>query len=239
MLSGRLINNPCNPLIAWAHTCISSFNASRPRQDGPYFPDDIFKCIFLNENVSIAIKMSLKFIPMGPINNIPALVQIMPWRRPGDKPLSEPMIVSFTDTYMRHSASMSLMHWGQNGRHFADNIFKYIFSKENLLIKIEMKFVHEGLFNPTHKQTSHNVPLFNRNVHTYALFVTKLCIAGCRTGARPTKNISIEFEIRWKFKTLWCKIYAADHNDILHTSRQCHCRDVCKVSLWSVEYIRN
>ena len=57
--------------------------------------------------------------------------------------------------------------------------------------------------------------------------------------ARPTKHISIEFEIRWKFITLWCKIYAADHNDILHTSRQCHCRDVCKISLWSVEYIRN
>ena len=30
---------------------------------------------------------------MGPINNIPALVQIMAWRRQGDKPLSEPMIV--------------------------------------------------------------------------------------------------------------------------------------------------
>ena len=31
---------------------------------------------------------------MGPINNIPALVQIMAWRRPGDKPLSEAMMVS-------------------------------------------------------------------------------------------------------------------------------------------------
>ena len=37
--------------------------------------------------------MSLKFVPKGPINNIPALVQIMTWRRPGDKPLSEPMMV--------------------------------------------------------------------------------------------------------------------------------------------------
>ena len=40
------------------------------------------------------IKISLKFVPMGPINNIPALVQIMAWRLPGDKPLSEPMMVS-------------------------------------------------------------------------------------------------------------------------------------------------
>ena len=49
--------------------------------------------IFLNENVRISIKISQKFAPKGPINNIPALVQIMAWRRPGDKPLSEPMVV--------------------------------------------------------------------------------------------------------------------------------------------------
>ena len=36
----------------------------------------------------------MKFVPKGPINIIPALVQIMAWRRPGDKPLSEPMMVS-------------------------------------------------------------------------------------------------------------------------------------------------
>ena len=48
---------------------------------------------FLNENVWILINISLKFVPRGRINNILALVQIMAWRRPGDKPLSEPMIV--------------------------------------------------------------------------------------------------------------------------------------------------
>ena len=68
----------------------------RPRQNGRHFADDIFKCIFLNENVSISIKISLMFVPKGPINNIPALVQIMAWRRPGDKPLSEPMMVNLS-----------------------------------------------------------------------------------------------------------------------------------------------
>ena len=66
----------------------------RTRQDGHHLADDIFKCIFLNENVWIPIKISLKFVPKDPINNIPALVQIMSWRRPGDKPLSESMMVS-------------------------------------------------------------------------------------------------------------------------------------------------
>ena len=68
-------------------------NTLRPRQNGSHFPDDIFNSICLNENVWTPIKFSLKFVPKGPIENIPALVQIMAWRRLGDKPLSEPMIV--------------------------------------------------------------------------------------------------------------------------------------------------
>ena len=69
-------------------------NTLRPKQDGHHFPNDIFKCIFLNENASILIKISMKFVPWGSIDNIPALVQKMAWCRPGDKPLSEPMMVS-------------------------------------------------------------------------------------------------------------------------------------------------
>ena len=71
-----------------------SVNTLRPRQNGGHFADDTFNRIFVNEIVRIAIELSLKFVPKGLINNIPALVQIMAWRRPGDKPLSEPVIVS-------------------------------------------------------------------------------------------------------------------------------------------------
>ena len=49
-------------------------NTSRSKQNGRHFADDIFKCIFLNENVWISIKILLKFVPEGPINNIPAFV---------------------------------------------------------------------------------------------------------------------------------------------------------------------
>ena len=62
------------------------FNTLRPRQNGWFFPDDIFKFIFLNENVWISIKISLKFVPKDSINNIPALVDY------------------FTDAYMRHAS---------------------------------------------------------------------------------------------------------------------------------------
>ena len=69
-------------------------NTLRPRQNGCHFTDNMLKCIFLNEDIWISNKIPLKFVPRDPINNIPALVQIMAWRRPGDKPLSEPMVVS-------------------------------------------------------------------------------------------------------------------------------------------------
>ena len=58
-------------------------NTLRTRQNGRHFADNIFRCIFFNENVWILLKISLKFVPKVQINSIPALVQIMAWRRPG------------------------------------------------------------------------------------------------------------------------------------------------------------
>ena len=61
-------------------------NTPRPRQNGRHFADDVFKYIFMNENVWISFKISLKFVPKGRINNNSALVQIMACRLVGDKP---------------------------------------------------------------------------------------------------------------------------------------------------------
>ena len=52
----------------------SVVNSSLSGQDGRHFADGIFKCIFLNENVWILIKISLKFVPKHPNDNNPALV---------------------------------------------------------------------------------------------------------------------------------------------------------------------
>ena len=42
------------------------------------------------KDIRISINISLKFVPYFPsIGNIPALVQMMAWRRPGDKPIFE------------------------------------------------------------------------------------------------------------------------------------------------------
>ena len=51
----------------------------------------------MNENDRIQIQISLKFVPRSPSDNKPALVQVMAWRRTGDKPLTELMLTQFTD----------------------------------------------------------------------------------------------------------------------------------------------
>ena len=78
---------------------------TRQRQNWRHFPD-IFKCIIYNENIQIVIKISLKLVTKGQINNIPALVQTMAWRPPVNEPFSEPMM-QWLPTYMHHSASVS------------------------------------------------------------------------------------------------------------------------------------
>ena len=67
-------------------------NTLRLRQNGCLFADDKFKCIS-NENVWFSIKISLKFVPKGPITNIPALVHIKARRRAGNKLSSESAMV--------------------------------------------------------------------------------------------------------------------------------------------------
>ena len=87
----------CIKIIWWRCQLSHSeflINTLGPRQYGCHLPDDIFKCISFNENVSVSIEILLKYVPNGQIYNIPALVQIMAWHRPSDKPLSAPMVVS-------------------------------------------------------------------------------------------------------------------------------------------------
>ena len=78
----------------WSKVNIWNVNTLGPRQHRRRFADDIFKCIFVNENCCILNKIPLKFVRKGPIDKNPALVQIMAWHRLGDKPLSEPMVLS-------------------------------------------------------------------------------------------------------------------------------------------------
>ena len=85
--------NILTPLRCSCNLIFSIRNTLGQRQNCGHFADDIFKCIFLNKYAWILLKISLKFVPKGLIDNIPSLVWIMAWRRRGVKPLSEAMMV--------------------------------------------------------------------------------------------------------------------------------------------------
>ena len=76
---------------------IACINSSSPGQCGRYFADDILKCIFY-----ISIRISQKFVAMGTIDNRLTFAQKMAWRRTGDKPLPEPVLIRFIGAYMWH-----------------------------------------------------------------------------------------------------------------------------------------
>ena len=82
-LTNVILNFLTSPVILH-HWKMLGVNSLRPRQNRRHFADNDFKCNFLSENVWIPIKISLKFVPKGPINNIPALVQIMAWCGTGE-----------------------------------------------------------------------------------------------------------------------------------------------------------
>ena len=75
--------------------CILEVKTLNPRQKGRHLQDDIFKYIFVNENIRILLKISLKFVPKVLISNIPALAQIMVLCQQGNKPLSETIVVTY------------------------------------------------------------------------------------------------------------------------------------------------
>ena len=89
-------------LQAWQWAQMQKVNSSPPGQNGRHFADSIFRCIFMNEKFCTFIKISVKFVPKGAIDNNPVM---MAWRRIGDKPLSEPMLTLFT-AYMHICITM-------------------------------------------------------------------------------------------------------------------------------------
>ena len=122
-----------------------------------------------------------------------------------------------------------------------------------------MSFLNQGCKNDTYFLSSYHFDIYN-NTSRYELrrlghihqssYRRRICDTTdrshhnrARLGSNPLalhkRYISIEIEIQWNFVMLLFITYSADHNDILHTSRQLYCRDVCKISLWSARHILN
>ena len=147
------------------------FNTLRPRRNEQHFADDIFKRIFFNENVWISIKILLKFVPKGPINNIPALVQIMAWRRSGNKPLFEPMMV-ILPTHI----CVTRPQWVKEpGGRFNKKISSYQYRKPHCGDKQRvLMHRHQGL-NVRHGLCH----IYMRYLYIYELFIAFVCFVVC------------------------------------------------------------
>ena len=148
------------PRALWEETplpSLYSFNILRPRINGRNFEDDIFKWIFLNENVRISLKILLKFIHNVRIKNIPALVQIMTWRRPGDKPLLEPMVASLL-THICVTRPKWVKDDKQQGLfplYMYINIYIYKLNQHTVYVMDNLLPPHTtGIWLRTHAQTS-------------------------------------------------------------------------------------
>ena len=74
----RVISQRARNLLFCTESWKFAVNSLNPRWNRRHSTDAIFKRIFLNGNLLISINISLKFFfPNGPIDTIPALVQIM------------------------------------------------------------------------------------------------------------------------------------------------------------------
>ena len=120
-----------------------------PPQNGRHCAGDIFICIVMNGKFCVLIKVLRKFVLKGPIDNNPALVKKMAWRRICDMPLSERMMTSFPDKYMRHSSAS--MSWRVDHRYQANN---YIIYSTILVLNQDARFVNSVCFPPENDGSS-------------------------------------------------------------------------------------
>ena len=138
-----MVSGPSGSQETWLNTmCLE--------QNGCHFPDNIFKYIFLNEINKIPIWISLKFVPRSPVDNEPTLVQVMAWRRTGDKPLSESMMVRLPmNICVTRPQWVDIWRPLENGHNFADDFLTSIFLYENCcgFVESPLKFVRMGPFN--------------------------------------------------------------------------------------------
>ena len=181
--------------------------------------------------------MSLKFVPKVRINNIPSLVQIMAWRRPGDKPLSEPMMVSLLT-----QICVTRPQWVKSFAHCrcqliillyllqstcnikcGSPLYSYFFLLTSPHCCDFICIDYHCKYNAVHWEIGINMPLL--------MPIMYICVVG-EPGTIFTKKIFHRnrnpFEILFLSNSGWI-----NHNDYLRMTRQLCCCYMCKHSYWS------
>ena len=98
-------------------------------QNCRHIANDNFKCIFMNENVWISLKISRKCVPNFRITNIPALVNIMAWRHLATIHYLSQWWLVYWRMNMHHSASMGLIIPAEYGEWIIWSNLKYLITK--------------------------------------------------------------------------------------------------------------
>ena len=127
---------------------IEIFNSSPPGQNGRHFRRRHFQMRFHEWKKCISIRISLKFVPRGSIDNMWTLVQVMAWRRIGDKPLPESMPIQFTDAYMRHKGGNKLSLKSSNCDTLSDEIVRRLNEFEALIRVTDFWKSNDGKSKP-------------------------------------------------------------------------------------------
>ena len=113
-----------------ADTAVLVINTLRPRWSRCHFADDSFRYIFLNENIWIFTKISLKFIAKSPINDIPALVQVMAWCWPAPSHYLKQWWLDYWPIYASFLLNeLNLDCWSVSGKCFISYIMSYNYYK--------------------------------------------------------------------------------------------------------------
>ena len=148
------------------------------------------------KNIEVETKWpSFFFLPKGPINNIPALVQIMAWCRPGNEPSSEPISVIFTDAFMRHSVSISYLTLAV--LNVSQKLYNSTFPIESLLVVRKEPFIlHDQwlLMIWQRKEPRHQQPWWWPSCPEYSSFSTgSMMMSSNRNIFRLTGHLRGEF----------------------------------------------
>ena len=134
------------------------------------------------------------------------------WRRPGDKPLSEPMIVSLpTHICVTRPQWVNTLRPRLNNSYFADDIFKWFLSitqPDRFSIPMDMTVVH-GLHKFSLQATiNHHGPSMYSGHYTASINCCKstfFCNDSKITEFKTidAKNSSTAYVIMYKFITYW------------------------------------
>ena len=144
-------------------------NSSPSHQNGHHFADDILKWIFMNENFCILIKISLKFVPEGPIDKKSVLVQIIFGSAPSHYlnqwwPVHWHIYVALGEDELIGR----LTHGGlkKNGWHFSNNILSKS-DDESTLFQVANSLYHHVTTHHLIQCCSKSVMSFDENLGTF------------------------------------------------------------------------